>query len=466
MQLAGDLAITTVLVHLTGGAQSGYTVFYALSIVGAATVRHRRGAFVVALASVVLFVAVALLDWRGWLPVPADERIDVATTALVRQLVLNVGACVAIGLLAANLGEQIARSGRKLEEERALIADLATLKEDIIRSLSSGLLTVDLDARVTSWNEAATEILGVAAGGAVGMPLDAVLPALTGQLAEIAPNQALRRGEITATRSDGKELRLGVSVSPLLNHRGATIGRIVNFQDLTELRRMERDMKRTERLAVIGGVAAGVAHELRNPLQSISGCVELLRGAQEVNGENRALMDIVVREVDRLNRLLTELLDYARPRERLPMKIDLGAVLDETARVFAQDRSHANVKLRCTLPPGPEVEINADPAQLRQVVWNLLRNAAEAMPDGGEIGVDLKVESGWTEVSVTDSGVGISAEDQEHLFEPFFTTKPGGNGLGLPTVHRIVTEHGGTIAIKSQTGKGTEVKLRLPATAT
>jgi two-component system sensor histidine kinase PilS (NtrC family) len=401
-------------------------------------------------ASVILLLVVSLL---------ADAA---GGTAALRQLTLNVGACLGIGVLSAFLGEQLAQSGERLAVQRVRAADLAILKEYIIRSLSSGLLTVDRDGAVMTVNQAASEILSLDADAIIGQPVTAVLPALSPILAELGERQTLRRGEIRAARN-GRELALGVSVTPLMDHRGEAIGRILNFQDLTELRRMEAQVKRAERLAVVGGVAAAVAHEIRNPLASISGSIELLRSAPQVGDENRQLMDIVVREVDRLNGLLGDLLDYARPREKVAMRIELGGVIDETVRVFAQDRTFAGVKVRPVLDPDATTRpVQADPAQLRQVVWNLLRNAAEAMPDGGEVRIELADAGGWAELRVIDEGVGIAPEDQEHLFEPFYTTKAGGSGLGLATVHRVVSEHGGTIGVTSSVGKGTTVTVRLP----
>src|SRR5262249_32106477 len=239
-------------------------------------------------------------------------------------------------------------------------------------------------------------------------------------------------------------------------------GRILNFLDLSELRRMEAQVKQAERLAVIGGVAAAVAHEIRDPLASISGAVELLRPAPP-DTQNPKLMDIVPREVDRLHGLVHELLDYARPRERLTMPVELVGVLDETVRVFAQDRTQAGVQVALELSPGAEsARVLADPAQLRQVVWNLLRNAAEAMPEGGTVRVGLAREGRRAVLPLTDDGIGIGPEEMDHIFEPFFTTKRRGTGLGLPMVHRIITEHGGQVAVESKPGRGTTVRVRLP----
>lgn len=467
VQLAGDLLVTTALVHLSGGAQSGYTFMYPLSIIAAAIVRYRRGAIVIAVASAALFIGVSVLGWLGWLPIPIGQRIDPAELTflqLVRHVTLNVGAMGGVALLAATLGEQLAKAGLSLQRQEARTLDLAALNQDIIRCLSSGLVTVGRDGKVLTLNDAAREILGVGPE-AIGRSIGALIPELEPVLADLGDRESLRRLELTARRpGDDADLTLGISVSPLMSHRDEPLGRIVNFQDLTELRRMELQVKRGERLAAIGGLAAGIAHEIRNPLASISGSIELLRSVRELDGDNRQLMEIVLREVDRLNALVTEMLDYARPRPAMPGAVDLGSIVDETVRVFAQDRSSPGVAVRAE-GVDTEVAIEADAAQLRQVIWNLLRNAAEASSAGGEIVVKLGGDERWAELHVEDTGVGIPPEDLERIFEPFFTSKTRGTGLGLATVHRIVTEHGGTVGIESQVGRGTRVTVRLPRSA-
>ena len=467
LQFAGDLLITTVLVHLTGGAQSGYTFFYLMTIVGAALIHYRQGAGIAVGASLLLYTSVALLGWWQILPVPAGLRLvpwDLPAAALLRQLALNGAAMVAVAFLAAKLGGQLASAGASLESQQARSADLAAQSADVIRCLSSGLVTIDAYGVVTAFNEAAAEITGHSARSALGKPIESLAPEIAELLARASGGVGLRR-EVIAVRRRAGERVLGVSVSPLTNHRDEPVGHIVNFSDLTDLRRMEAQVQRAERLAAVGQVAAGVAHEIRNPLASISGSIELLRSTPQLDPESGALMDIVLREVDRLNGLITELLDYARPRERVLTPIDLAVLIEETLRVFAQDRSYAHVSTKfVAAADAGEVEVQADPAQIRQVVWNLLRNAADAMPQGGAVTVSLRRDAELVEFVVEDTGKGMSHDEQDRLFEPFFTTKTHGTGLGLATVHRIVSEHGGHILVDSQSGRGTRMTIRLPYT--
>jgi two-component system sensor histidine kinase PilS (NtrC family) len=466
MQMVGDLVVTTSLVHVTGGAQSGYVFFYPLSIIGAVLLRYRRGAMMVAAACVVLYASVSVAGWLRWLPVPAGLRLapwELSGWSLLRHVVLNSGAFAAIASLAAYLGQQLAQTGERLEDQRNQTADLAVLNEDIIRCLSSGLVTVDQRGTILTCNQAALEILGRGDDTVVGQSIAVLMPQMDALLGELGSRGAIRRAEVHAVRAGGRASTLGVSITPLTDHLDLPVGRIVNFQDLTELRRMEGQIQRAERLAVVGQLAAGVAHEIRNPLASISGSIELLKNAPQVDDDNRALMDIVLREVERLNGLVTELLDYATPRAPVPLAFELSGLLEETCRVFAQDRSFHDVHVTLQIADDARnVPICADSSQIRQVVWNLLRNAAEAMPSGGEVMTQLERSSDGMALRVTDTGTGIRPEDQERIFDPFFTTKSRGSGLGLPTVHRIVSEHGGTISVSSQLTHGTQILVKLP----
>jgi two-component system sensor histidine kinase PilS (NtrC family) len=317
---------------------------------------------------------------------------------------------------------------------------------------------VTRDGRVLTANAAASEILG--APVAAGRPIEELMPSLRPLLDATAEAGALRRGEIVHARSDGARV-LGVSLSPLSDAGGALLGRIVNFQDVTQLRDMEEAMARSERLAAVGRLAAGIAHEIRNPLAAISGSIELLAQPAAGGGaDSGELMAIVMREVARLNALITELLEFARPRAPETQPIDLQASLAELLRVAEHDKQLDGARVELSAPQ--PVWVEADAAQLRQVVWNLLRNAAEASPSGAPITVELGAEDEFARLTVRDRGPGIAAENRPRVFEPFFSTKEGGTGLGLATVHRIVEEHHGRVEIADAPGGGAAIIVRLP----
>jgi two-component system sensor histidine kinase PilS (NtrC family) len=462
LQITVDLVLASLLVHATGGGQSAFLFLYYLDVVAVALLAQRRGAAIVACASAVLMVTVSVAGYIGVLPlVPGQSWLpsDVTRSYLALHLALNVLALGAVGALASNLARQTRQAGERLSRHERYAGDLATLHENTIRSLTSGLVTLDLAGKVSSINEAACEILGMLKVHLLGEVLGERLPQLGVLLAEAGPRATLRRAEITAARPDGALRNLGISAAPLADHAGRVIGRVIHFQDLTELRRMQLEVERAERLAGIGRLAAGIAHEIRNPLASISGSIEMLKSTPGADADSRQLMDIAVREVDRLNRLITDLLDYARPHNEERQQLDLGQQVGEIVRAFEQERRE---KIVVALQAQAGVMIEAPTGQLRQVLWNLIRNAAEAMPGGGTIRIRVATLGQRAALTISDSGSGIPKERFERIFEPFYSTKPGGTGLGLATVARILSDHGGTIDIESQVDHGTTFTVRLP----
>jgi two-component system, NtrC family, sensor histidine kinase PilS len=239
---------------------------------------------------------------------------------------------------------------------------------------------------------------------------------------------------------------------------------VVHFQDLSNLRRMEAHVRRAERLATVGQLAAGIAHEIRNPLASISGSIELLRQAPQVSEDDRSLMTIVTREIERLNALITDLLDYANPRPLQPSVFDLAILLQETMQMAQQDRGEVELTLEVNHP----LQISADASKLRQVLWNLVHNARDAARERGRH-VTVRAHAhpqiaGWIEIIVADDGPGMAPELQRRIFDPFFTTKRKGTGLGLATCHIIVADHRGRIDVESTVGTGTLIHVILPST--
>jgi two-component system sensor histidine kinase PilS (NtrC family) len=470
VQLTADLIITTALVHLSGGAQSAYAFFYPLSIIAAAIIRDRRGAFVTTTLSVLLYITVSAAGWVGFLtPLEGQHLLpsDMTPLLFTRALAINTSAFAAVGVLAVHLADMLQRTRDSLESHRSANADLLTLHGDIVRCLSSGLITTDTRGRTLTINEVACDILGVTAERASTAHIEDLMPGLGALSRDIGPTDSLRRGELNLTRPGDRDLVLGISISPLFNHRDQLLGRVINFQDLSELRAMERHYKQAERLAAVGSLAAGIAHEIRNPLASISGSIELLRCTPAESEEGRALMGIVTREIDRLNNLIRDLLDYTNPRPPELLELDLGELVSETTRVFQQDRELGDTQVALVIerdPAGTVPRVIGDPEKLRQVLWNLLRNAAQAAQEGGGH-IELRLRHGGDviELSVADDGPGIPPEHLERIFDPFFTTKRGGTGLGLATVHSIVNDHRGVIDVRSQPGSGAVFTVLLPA---
>jgi len=475
---ATDLAITSLLVYVTGGAQSPYAFLYALSIVAAGALSYRRGAVTITLAALGALIGVALFAWWRVIEVPMPSQLrpwEQSAGDFARTLGIQLAALSAVGVLAFIFGDQLQRGAETLATTRQAAADLFTLHQDIVRSLASGLITIAPDGIVLTANHAAADILHRRAADLHGKPIEAVMPGLTAQLAE-SPGGELKRADLALG-----DLTIGVTVSPLRDVRDQVIGRVINFQDLTELRRLEQHMRRAERLATVGQLAAGIAHEIRNPLASISGSIELLRQAPVASDDDRTLMAIVHREIQRLNGLVGDLLDYANPRPSQPVEFDLGALVRETLQVSRADPAFADVEVMAGAGGGAgraggaggaagagagggeSLVICADPSKLRQVVWNLLHNAADAAAAGGKhVRVEARRAGDQVTITVEDDGPGIPEDQVGRIFDPFFTTKKKGTGLGLATCHAIVAEHGGRIDLETEVGKGTKVVVRLP----
>ncbi|MBV8761277.1 MAG: PAS domain-containing protein, partial [Deltaproteobacteria bacterium] len=300
--LAVDLVLTSALVISTGGATSPYIFLYALSIVAAGALMYRRGAVVVTIASLGAMLAVALL------------RNQQAVVDLIRTLGINTAALIGVGALSYIFGDQLERGAETLATTRRAAAELLTLHQDIVRSLSSGLITTAPDGSIITANESASEILG--RDELAGVAIETVMPGVSALVER-------RADLVVGTKT------LGVTVSPLRDEHDEVVGRVINFQDLTELRRLEQHARRAERLATVGQLAAGVAHEIRNPLASISGSIELLRASPQASDDDRTLMTIVHREIQRLNMLIGDLLDYANPRPKQTVDFDLATLIDQ-----------------------------------------------------------------------------------------------------------------------------------------
>jgi two-component system, NtrC family, sensor histidine kinase PilS len=458
-QIGIDLTTATMLVHLTGGVESVFGFMYLLVLIGAASVLPLRATVIATICAVLLYAFIA--TGRHLLPLFGQPVGAAGVREIARTIAVYAVAFAATSFLASRLTSQLTRAEARIASQHTRLRDLATLHGDVIRCLTSGLITLTDDDRVVTFNNAAIEMVGLAPEDAVGRGVAEVLPGLAPLLAELPADASIRRDELPHRTPAGADRILGVSVTPLVDAERRTLGRIVNFTDLTELRRMEEVVSRNERLAAVGRLAAGVAHEIRNPLAAISGSIELLQQTAAADRESTELMGIVLREVTRLNTLISELLEFARPRRPDPQRLDVGATVQEMLRVFENDKHLQGARVELSAPQS--VWIDADAAQLRQLVWNLLRNAAEATPSGQPISVEVAPDGGdWARITVRDRGPGISPEHRARMFEPFFSTKEGGTGLGLATVHRIVEEHKGRIEVETAHGGGTAFTVRLP----
>jgi len=469
-QVLGDLLIVTGIVHSTGGIESNFSFLYLISIISASIILFGRGGLIAATVASSLYAALVQALYMGAIPAypPAAQPMSVALPAQVvaYAIFLNVFAFYTVALLTSYLSESLRLAGRKLEEASDSLADLEVFNQTIIDSITSGLMTTDVEGRINFFNEAAATILVVASEQAIGQEVKTLLGEKDDFLdrikAKLAGKRFLRMEGAYLNRR-GEELYLGMSVSHLLFDGEKKSGLLFIFQDLTEIKRLEREVRLKENLATMGEMAAGMAHEIRNPLASISGSVQVLAEAEELTEEQKRLMDIIVRESERLSGTLTEFLAYARPPRFEPDQIDLRRVVEETATLLGHSSEVLpEHQIALELPATP-VMLFADPNQMKQITWNLARNALQAMPDGGRLEMALaRNGSGGVVMTFRDQGIGISGGEVHKVFEPFSGSFKRGSGLGLAIVYRIVKDYNGMIQVDSVASKGTVISVHFP----
>ncbi|MEP6901420.1 MAG: ATP-binding protein, partial [Actinomycetota bacterium] len=378
----------------------------------------------------------------------------------------NAAAFLVVGLLAARLSDRHA-SGEQLKETTKTLANLRVLHERIIESIRSGLITTDLEGNIYTFNAAAAEITGYKSELMIGKAIAALFgnieKSMTLTLETTESGEQPPRFEADLITPEGFAVRVGYGISPLFSEEGETTGLIVTFQDLTEIRTMEESVRRKDRMAAVGRVAAGLAHEIRNPLGAMRGAIQVLESQTAPETSQAKLMEIILRESDRLNKIITNFLSYARPRVSNFSEIDVREAIGDTIMLLKHSPDvKENHKLETEMPDLP-VMLAADPTQLKQIFWNLARNALFAMPDGGTLQVKTeKITSNRVRIVFSDTGCGMSPEQVERLFEPFSDSTTGGTGLGLSIVYQIIRDHNGTINVRSRENEGTAITIEFP----
>ncbi len=445
VQLLGDVALATSLVYLTGGSESPFAFMYLLAIVAGSILLFQRGAFLTAAASAVAFCGLTVCLQLGLLKLPAGTLV-LPPGRLAFVLGSNLLAQFLIAALAGYLSRQLWTTGGRLTARESDLRQLATFQKQILAAMPSGLVTSDGEGRVTFVNRVAGQILGVDCADTVGIPLDALIPGV------VAIGAGSKRNTLDITTPEGVRT-LGLSSSELDAPPGA---RLIVFQDLTELKRMEQELERADRLAALGKLSAQLAHEIRNPLAAMRGSAQML-SAQPDAAATARLATILMRESDRLAQLLEDFLRFARPPPPNRRPCDLKEVVTDTLEMLQADplsqRGHTDTELE-------SVASDIDPDQIRQVLVNLLRNAWMAAGPSGRVRVSVRGGDS-AEIRVWDSAGSIPSGDLNRIFEPFFTTKSGGTGLGLSAAYSIARAHGGTIRVTSSAERGTEFTVVL-----
>jgi two-component system sensor histidine kinase PilS (NtrC family) len=472
IHFAIDVIVVSACVALTGGITSLFTSLYVLPIVAASTIQFRRGALQVAAFGSLLFSGVVLAQY-----LQATGNLDalfgitfggpLPTLSVAQYTVgLNVFGLFAVAFLAGSLAERLRRADVRLEQASEEIADLQFFNQYVIDNLLSGLATADEQHRLLTFNRSAVIITGHAMASALNQRVSDVLQLpeeFIARLDDDLQRTRSKRAEIQYKRNDGVVIMLGLAVAQLPLPDGRR-GYLYTFQDVTDVKRLERDAQLQNRLAAVGEMAAGIAHEIRNPLASMSGSMQILRQELKLSEDQEQLMDIVLRESERLNDTIRSFLAYARPQRVLVQQLNLHRVLLETATLLRNSHevgeSHT-IEVR----PGPDVVVQGDENQLRQIVWNLATNGLRAMAQGGTLTLSAFYDGahpGAAVLTVTDEGVGIRQDDLEGIFQPFRGSFGKGTGLGLAIVHRIVSDYNASIDVHSEPGQGTTFRVTFP----
>ncbi|MBZ5516933.1 MAG: PAS domain S-box protein [Acidobacteriia bacterium] len=476
LQIFSDVCFITAVVHVTGDLNSNYLSLYLVAIILASMLLPRARVFMVAAVS---FVFMGSLLELAYLPNLYPELVErypamefLATTSMVpvalRDLQIKIFVSLfgffAVAYLASYLTESLRKTGAELRDKRGQVASLQAINENIIQSMRDGLITTDLEGAIQDLNPAGTTILGRRPGDLKGRPIGEVFPEISpGNGAARDGSPAPPRREITYAHPSGERRILAVASSPLVLPEAGELGHVYSFQDLTEEKRLEAEYRAKDRMATLGRLAAGIAHEIRNPLASISGSVKLLQSLAKLDEDQSKLVDIVIRESERLNKLVSDFLIYSRDQRFEFHDVDLVNLLEETLLLVQNHPSFGpGYDVERKFPRRPVIAW-ADADKMRQVFWNICDNSLKAMPEGGTLSVEVEDGPGpVVKVALADTGVGLTDVQLEKVFEPFQAGFTNGTGLGLAIVYQIIQAHHGRIRVKSAPEKGTRFLIELP----
>jgi two-component system, NtrC family, sensor histidine kinase PilS len=466
LQVLADLAMVTLVVHVTGGIDSSLNFLYPLVIVVACMLLPRVWGYLSAALAFILFGTILELDY--YLVVPSYSTSHPKLKALQVVIFVNLFAYFAIAYLAGLLMSKLRQVDVQLKDASGALRNLQALHENIVQSMSGGVITTGLDGRITLVNRAAQQLLEISEaelrGRSVADLFQDPLPHFGGGRAD---------AEVRYVAVNGFRKTFRVLVSALNVSARGDLGFVYSFDDLTEIRRLEREVRMQDRLAAVGRLAAAIAHEIRNPLTSIAGSVSMLSDAPSLSPEERHLLQIVIRESDRLNNIITDFLAYSRGKQYTFARVNLIPLLEDTLTLLEHrlTAENAGIRLQRNFSKS-EAWVLADGDKLKQVFWNFCENAVRAMKSqtqanpqtknkGGTLNVVLAERGADWEMSFSDTGPGINPQQTEKIFEPFQSNFEGGTGLGLAIVYQIVQAHEGKVWARSEVGKGTSFVVRL-----
>ncbi len=460
VQIVFDLAMASFLVFFSGGMESKFTYFlYLIVIVYSTILTGKQGGITSATLSIIFYLVIVIVDYLS-------QKQTFPISLQWRELGFSLPPLtfIIVAYLAVYLSEHVKKTKLELEEKRTTLADLQATSDHIINSIRSGLITIDLNGNIMTFNNGAVEITGYKEelGGAhISFLIGEWLWNKTLSTDFSREKKPLRYEAWRKTRQ-GKDIFLGIGASPLYTKNDTQIGYIISFQDLTETKRLEEEIKLKEKMAAIGNLAASIAHEIRNPLASIKGSVQLMRSELPLIEEKARLMDIVLRESDRLNKIVEDFLVYAKPQRSNVRKLNVSTLLSEIVQLLKNSPEIKVSHKIDTILPVNGCELECDPDQIKQVFWNLAQNGLKAMPEGGKLLITTDVSDGVVKITFADTGIGMAEDQVRQIFQPFYSQFSRGVGLGMSIVYQIVQAHNGKIYVQSRKGIGTTITLEFP----
>jgi len=469
LQIAVDVFTITSLIFMFGNTQIDYSLFYTLVIIYSAIFLGRKGGFFVASIASIFYGIFLNLEFYQLAPSLPILKVDYEMNAAdaLTNLIVRITSFYVLAFLASFIIEQEKKTSTLLEAKASEFNQLDRLFRSIVESVYSGVMTIDLNNVIKTFNAAAEEITGFSRAKVQGLNIQDVFPEFLQFLnKETIDEQNKARIEIVITGRNREKINLGLSVAPLIGKSSKQIGNILIFQNITQIKQMEKALEKNRNMALIGEMAAGWAHEVRNPLAAITGSIELLKQGMKPEGTNKRLMEIVLRGKDQLENFVRNFLLLARTVPAARETVDVNRIIEEILEAIVLNKAW-NGKIEINKLFSKDVRIFANKEQVRQILNNIIANAVEAMEEGGLLSIGTRVvqtsgKKKYAEIVVSDTGCGIKEEDLNKIFEPFFTKKTRGTGLGLAIVNHLVEGYKGKIEIESTEGKGTRCRLLLP----